>query len=75
MSFESNADIATGTGFSVADGQHYVTNHHVIEGAATLCLRAKNGELHPARVVNFDESDDLAILSSDYLSPPLILGS
>ncbi|MEI8064617.1 MAG: hypothetical protein WCH84_11205, partial [Verrucomicrobiota bacterium] len=40
-------EIATGTGFLVSSEGKLITNHHVIEGAASMIAKAENGGLFP----------------------------
>ena len=66
--------VLTGTGFAVADGQHIVTNHHVVSTISDL----RNGEryvvfvghgssskVYSVKKVGLDEKHDLALLSFD----------
>ncbi|HXI83896.1 MAG TPA: trypsin-like peptidase domain-containing protein [Verrucomicrobiae bacterium] len=56
-------EIATGTGFLVSSDGKLITNHHVIEGAASAVAKAENGGLFPVEGVLADDSkDDLVLL-------------
>jgi len=45
VSDASGKEIATGTGFIVSSDGKLITNHHVIEGAASMVAKAENGGL------------------------------
>jgi S1-C subfamily serine protease len=51
----------SGSGFAV-DGEHVVTNAHVVAGARETELRTHDGRRVPATVVVFDKDRDLALL-------------
>lgn len=56
-------DIATGTGFLVSGDGKLITNHHVIEGAASAVAKAENGGLFPVEgVLADDPKNDLVLL-------------
>src|ERR1041385_6703895 len=47
--------IATGTGFLVSSDGKLITNHHVIENAASAVAKAENGGLFPIEGVLADD--------------------
>ena len=47
----------SGTGFFYVDGEHIVTNAHVIQGSSTVLIDGK-----PANIVGIDVKHDLAVL-------------
>src|SRR5882724_8061200 len=56
-------EIATGTGFLVSSDGKLITNHHVIEGAASAVAKAENGGLFPVEgVLGDDPKNDLMLL-------------
>jgi Flp pilus assembly protein TadD len=56
-------EIATGTGFLVSSDGKLITNHHVIEGAASGVAKAENGGLFPVEgVLADDPKNDLVLL-------------
>jgi len=63
----------TGTGFFITDSGHFVTNFHVIQNAGLVAVRTFDGKRLQAKLVEFDEKSDLAILKVDYKSQPLAL--
>ena len=50
-----------GTGFSITDDGHIVTNHHVVEDGKSFKVRLKD-KLYPAKLIKSDKRFDLAIL-------------
>lgn len=50
-----------GSGFYIGDG-YVVTAAHVVAGEASIKVRTESGEARSAKVVVFDDLDDLAIL-------------
>jgi TPR repeat protein len=55
---------ATGTGFFITDDGYLISNYHVVKDAATVRL-VTSGGLIPARVIQVDQADDLALLKAD----------
>ncbi len=70
-------EIATGTGFLVSSDGKLITNHHVIEGAASAMAKAENGgRFSVLGVLGDDGEHDLALLALDGKDfKPLPLGS
>ena len=63
VSDSSGKEIATGTGFLVSSDGKLITNHHVIEGAASTVAKAENGGLFPVEgVLADDPKNDLVLL-------------
>lgn len=56
---------STGTGFFVSRQGYVLTNHHVIEGCASVRLRLPGQSSHEATLVARDSNNDLALLKSD----------
>lgn len=57
--------VSSGTGFFVTDDGYLVTNHHVVDGAAMLGIRAADGKLYRATLARTDQANDLALLKVD----------
>ncbi|MCO7226240.1 serine protease [Pleionea sp. CnH1-48] len=76
----SPARLLLGTGFVVADGNHVVTNAHVIDSArsvpdALLSVfigRERNLKIYSAKVVAYDREHDLAIVRFDGPAQPIL---
>src|SRR5437016_5910734 len=63
VSDAAGKEIATGTGFLVSSDGKLITNHHVIENAASAVAKAENGGLFPIEGVLADDMFiDLAVL-------------
>ena len=54
-----------GSGFIVGKGRYVITNYHVINGAQRIAVRNGLGKIRNAKVVDFSEKYDLAILELD----------
>ncbi len=63
VSDAAGKEIATGTGFLVSSDGKLITNHHVIEHAASAVAKAENGGLFPVEgVLADDPKNDLVLL-------------
>ena len=63
VSDANGKEIATGTGFLVSGDGKLITNHHVIEGAASAVAKAENGGLFPIEgVLADDPKNDIVLL-------------
>ena len=63
VSDANGKEIATGTGFLVSSDGKLITNHHVIEGAASAVAKSENGGLFPVEGVLVDDpKNDLVVL-------------
>ncbi len=63
VSDANGKEIATGTGFLVSSDGKLITNHHVIENAASAVAKAENGGLFPVEgVLAADPKNDLVLL-------------
>jgi S1-C subfamily serine protease len=55
---------ASGTGFFVTEDGYLATSFHLIDGATRILIKTERGLL-PARLVNADKVNDVAILKAD----------
>jgi hypothetical protein len=63
VSDAAGKEIATGTGFLVSSDGKLITNHHVIENAASAVAKAENGGVFPVEgVLAADPKNDLVLL-------------
>jgi len=53
---------ATGSGFLISPNGYILTCHHVIEDAGEISVRLANGKTYRAKIIDFNESKDLALL-------------
>ena len=66
---------ASGSGFFISSDGYIVTNHHVIEASDRITVTLFSGESHEARLVGYDESNDIAVLKIEGEGfTPVILG-
>ena len=61
-------ETGTGSGFVWDDRGHIVTNYHVIQGADSCAVTLPDGSTYDARLVNYWEDKDIAVLRID--APP-----
>jgi serine protease Do len=67
---------ATGSGFIVSRDGYILTNHHVIDGAASVKVRLLDGRVFDAAVVGSDKDTDVGVLKIDATDlTPAALGS
>ncbi len=62
---------SSGTGFAVSRSGHIVSNYHVVEGCQRVKLHHE-GKVFPAKVIEFDPQNDLAVLKAEF-APSAIL--
>lgn len=73
--FQSTA-AASGSGFIISQEGYILTNHHVIEGSDSIRVTLYNGQSHEARVIGYDESNDIAVLKVEAENlTPVVLGN
>lgn len=60
-----------GTGFFVSSEGHTVTAYHVIADSKAVVVLTRSGNTFRAKVVDFDQANDLALLKIDARSRPL----
>ena len=66
---------ASGSGFIISDDGYILTNHHVIEDSSSITVRLYNGESLDAKLIGYDESNDIAVLKVDAENlTPVIIG-
>ena len=66
---------ASGSGFIISEDGYILTNYHVIEGYSTVTVATYSGKTYDAKVIGYDESNDIAVLQIDADGlKPVILG-
>jgi TPR repeat protein len=65
---------ATGTGFFITDDGYLISNYHVVKDAAQIRLLTRTGTI-PAKVVQVDEANDIALLKAEGRFAPLPIAS
>ena len=65
---------ASGSGFIITSDGYVLTNYHVIKGFDTVTVATYDEETYDAKVVGYDESNDIAVLKidADNLTPVTI---
>ena len=53
---------AAGSGFIITEDGYILTNHHVVEDSDTVTVATFDDETYDAKVIGYDESNDIAIL-------------
>lgn len=67
---------ASGSGFIITDNGYILTNYHVIEDSDSITVSAYDGSEYEAKIVGFDESNDVAVLKIEAEGlTPVVLGS
>ena len=56
---------SSGSGFILSEDGYIVSNYHVVEGANTLTVIMHNGTEYDAKLIGYDEYNDLAVLKID----------
>ena len=66
---------ASGSGFIISDDGYILTNFHVIDDSSSISVGLYNGESHDAKLIGYDESNDIAVLKIEAEGlTPVILG-
>ena len=66
---------ASGSGFIISEDGYILTNYHVIEGYSTVTVATYEGKTYDAKVIGYDESNDIAVLQIDAEGlKPVVLG-
>ena len=66
---------ASGSGFIISDDGYILTNFHVIESSSSITVSLYNGESHDAKLIGYDESNDIAVLKIETEGlTPVVLG-
>ena len=61
-----------GTGFIVRSDGVIVTNAHVVAGASRVSIMMRDGKTFPARILGFDETNDLAVVKIEARQLPVV---
>lgn len=67
---------ASGSGFIFTDDGYILTNYHVVEDSNAITVALYNGKTHDAKLVGYDESNDVAVLKIEAENlTPVVLGN
>jgi S1-C subfamily serine protease len=61
--FGDETSTGSGSGFVIDKRGHILTNFHVVQGANSVRVRLFDGSAHEGRVIGYDASNDVAVLS------------
>ena len=66
---------AAGSGFLFTDDGYILTNYHVVQGADSVTVSTYDGTKYDAKIIGFDESNDVAVLKIDAEGlTPVVIG-
>lgn len=63
---------SSGTGFILTEDGYVVTNYHVVSGADTLSVLTYDGTEYPAKLIGYEENNDLAVLKIEATGLPAV---
>ena len=67
---------AAGSGFLFTDDGYIMTNYHVVQGADSVTVSTYDGTKYDAKIIGFDESNDVAVLKIDAEGlTPVVIGN
>ncbi len=73
---QQTTSAASGSGFILTADGYIVTNYHVIQNANSVTVSTYGGASYNAKIVGYDESNDLAVLKVEATGlSPVVLGS
>ena len=73
---QQTTSAASGSGFILTADGYIVTNYHVIQNANSVTVSTYGGASYNAKIVGYDESNDLAVLKIEAAGlSPVVLGS
>lgn len=73
---QQTTSAASGSGFILTADGYIVTNYHVIQNANSVTVSTYGGTSYSAKIVGYDESNDLAVLKIEATGlSPVVLGS
>ena len=62
---DSKKKVGTGSGVIISPDGYIITNYHVIENSSEVIVTTNNNKEYKARIIGFDELNDIAILKID----------
>lgn len=66
---------STGSGFFISDDGYVVTNYHVVANGTDITVSTYDEQVYKARVVGYDDGNDIAVLKIDAPTRSVDLGS
>ena len=62
---DSKKKVGTGSGVIISPDGYIITNYHVIENSSEVIVTTNNNKEYKARIIGFDELNDIAVLKID----------
>lgn len=73
---QQTTSAAAGSGFIFTDDGYVLTNYHVVSGADSVTVSTYDGTKYDAKIVGYDESNDVAVLKIEATGlTPVVIGS
>ena len=69
---QTSETASSGTGFIISVDVYILSNYHVVEGASRLTVITFMGDEYEARLVGFDQMNDVAILKVEAVNLPTV---
>ena len=69
---QTSETASSGTGFIISADGYILSNYHVVEGASRLTVITFMGDEYEARLVGFDQMNDVAILKVEAANLPTV---
>ena len=69
---QTSETASSGTGFIISTDGYILSNYHVVEGASRLTVITFMGDEYEARLVGFDQMNDVAILKVEAVNLPTV---
>ena len=69
---QTSETASSGTGFIISTDGYILSNYHVVEGASRLTVITYMGDEYEARLVGFDQMNDVAILKVEAAGLPTV---
>lgn len=64
---------SSGSGFLISDNGYVVTNYHVVDGAKKLTVLTHSGQSYAARIVGYEEANDICLLKIEGENFPYVV--
>ena len=69
---QATTGTSAGSGFIITENGYVVTNYHVVEGATSIEVTTYDGDVYPATLVGYDDTNDVAVLKVDGSGLPYV---
>jgi len=73
---QTSETASSGTGFIISEDGYIISNYHVVAGATKLGVITADGGEYDAKLVGYDETNDISVLKIDAKDlKPVVMGS